>query len=63
LLLESPLSADQQVSELEDGRLHFSATVIDSPMLDGFLATFGNTISNIKRETNNVSTEQENNDE
>lgn len=63
LLLESPLSADQQVSELEDGRLHFSATVIDSPMLDGFLATFGNTISNIKRESNNVSTEQENNDE
>ncbi|GLR10405.1 WYL domain-containing protein [Mixta theicola] len=63
LLLESPLSADQQVSELEDGRLHFSATVIDSPMLDGFLATFGSTISNIKRETNNVSTEQENNDE
>jgi len=32
-------------------------------MLDGFLATFGNTISNIKRESNNVSTEQENNDE
>lgn len=63
LLLESPLSADQQVSELENGRLQFSATVVDSPMLDGFLATFGSTISNIKRDTHNVSTEQENNDE
>ncbi|WP_370976697.1 helix-turn-helix transcriptional regulator [Enterobacter roggenkampii] len=63
LLLESPLSSDQQVSELDDGRLRFSATVVDSPMLDGFLATFGNTISNIKRDIDDVSTEQENNDE
>ncbi|EPB0858446.1 WYL domain-containing protein [Yersinia enterocolitica] len=63
LLLESPLSSDQQVSELDDGRLRFSATVVDSPMIDGFLATFGNTISNIKRDIDDVSTEQENNDE
>lgn len=32
-------------------------------MLDGFLATFGSTISNNKRDTDNVRTEQENNNE
>lgn len=39
---------------LENARLHFRATVVDSPMLDGFLATFGSTISNIKRDTDDV---------
>ncbi len=67
LLLESPLSTDQHVSELSDGRLRFTATVIDSPMLDGFLATFGCAISDVQsdeqeeNETANVMTKQGNN--
>lgn len=44
-LLESPLASDQQVVDLEDGRLEITATVIDSAMLDWWLRGFGDAVS------------------
>lgn len=49
-LLESPLSADQQVVENKDGRLEITATVIDSAMLEWWLRGFGTAVSDIQRE-------------
>lgn len=34
LLLEAPLSTDQQAVELDDGRLEITATLVDSAMLE-----------------------------
>ncbi len=45
-LLESPLSADQQVQELDDV-YEISATVVDTAMLDWWLRGFGDAVSNI----------------
>lgn len=47
-LLETPLSTDQRVEELEDG-YSISATVVDSAMLGWWLRGFGDSISNVRR--------------
>jgi predicted DNA-binding transcriptional regulator YafY len=48
-LLESPLANDQQVVELDDGRLEITATVVDSAMLEWWLRGFGNAVSDAHR--------------
>ena len=48
-LMESPLSADQEVVESDDGRLSVSATVVDSAMLERWILGFGDDISDVKR--------------
>lgn len=48
-LLESPLSTDQQVIELDDGTLEISATVVDSAMLEWWLRGFGDAVSDVKK--------------
>jgi len=53
-LLESPLSNDQQVVELEDGKLEITATVVDSAMLDWWLRGFGDSVSHVHRMTMNL---------
>ena len=40
-LLESPLSKDQQIEELDGGRLRATATVADTPQLRWWLMGFG----------------------
>lgn len=45
-LLESPLSLDQQVTELDD-TYEISATVVDSAMLDWWLRGFGEAVENV----------------
>ena len=47
-LLESPLSADQQVVEREDA-YEITATVVDSAMLDWWLRGFGESVTNIQK--------------
>ena len=47
-LLESPLSADQTVKELEH-QYAISATVVDSAQLEWWLNGFGDQVSNIRR--------------
>lgn len=47
-LLESPLSADQQVVELDDA-YEIAATVVDSDMLEWWLRGFGEAVSEISR--------------
>ncbi len=48
-LLESPLSSDQQVVELDDGQLEITATVVDSAMLEWWLRGFGEAIADVRR--------------
>lgn len=48
-LLESPLSNDQQVVDLDDGKLEITATVIDSAMLEWWLRGFGDAIADVRR--------------
>jgi hypothetical protein len=48
-LLESPLSNDQQVVELEDGELKMTATVVDSAMLEWWLRGFGSAVFHVSR--------------
>lgn len=48
-LLESPLSKDQQVSEVEGGKLKISATVVDSSMLEWWLRGFGDAVEQVQR--------------
>ncbi len=48
-LLESPLSSDQQVTELDDGKLEITATVVDSAMLEWWLRGFGDAIEDVRR--------------
>ena len=47
-LLESPLSMDQQVSDLGDA-YEIKATVVDSAMLEWWLRGFGDSVSTIRR--------------
>ncbi len=47
-LLETPLSTDQQVTELDDGRLEITATVVDSAMLEWWLRGFGEAVSDVR---------------
>lgn len=47
-LLESPLSEDQQVRELEDS-YSITATVVDSAMLEWWLRSFGDGVKAIRR--------------
>lgn len=47
-LLESPLSADQQVVEREDA-YEITATVVDSAMLGWWLSGFGESVTNIQK--------------
>ncbi len=47
-LLESPLSADQQVLEREE-TYDITATVVDSAMLDWWLRGFGESVTNIQK--------------
>ncbi|MBW7900911.1 MAG: WYL domain-containing protein [Rhodocyclaceae bacterium] len=48
-LLETPLAADQQVAERDDGQLEVTATVVDSAMLEWWLRGFGDAVSHIRR--------------
>jgi len=48
-LLESPLSTDQKVVTLPDGRLEITTTVVDSDMLDWWLRGFGGAVSDIEK--------------
>jgi hypothetical protein len=48
-LPESPLSNDQQVAKLDDGKLEITATVVDSAMLEWWLRGFGDTASHVRR--------------
>jgi predicted DNA-binding transcriptional regulator YafY len=48
-LLETPLSADQQVVELDDGQLEITATVVDSAMLKWWLRGFGDALTDAQR--------------
>jgi hypothetical protein len=47
-LLESPLSEDQQVKELDDA-YEITATVVDSAMLEWWLRGFGDSVSDVRR--------------
>ncbi len=49
-LLETPLSADQEVGECEDGQLEITATVVDSAMLEWWLRGFGAAVTDVRRE-------------
>lgn len=53
-LLESPLSSDQQVVELDDGMLEITASVVDSAMLDWWLRGLGGAVSHVHRRTQNL---------
>ena len=46
-LLESRLSADQQVEEFDDGTFRITATVVDSAMLDWWLRGFGDAVKDV----------------
>jgi predicted DNA-binding transcriptional regulator YafY len=48
-LLESPLSSDQQVVELDDGTLEITATVVDSAMLEWWLRGFGDAVTDMRK--------------
>jgi predicted DNA-binding transcriptional regulator YafY len=48
-LTESRLSADQTVTELVDGRLEVTATVVESAMLDWWLRGFGAALTEVSR--------------
>ena len=47
-LLESPLSADQSVAEIDD-QFEISATVVDTAQLEWWLRGFGDKVSDIRR--------------
>ena len=49
-LQETPLARDQQVTELPNGWLHVSATVVDSAMLQWWLRGFGEALRNVSRQ-------------
>ena len=51
-VVECPLSADQEVVELDDA-YEITATVVDSAMLDWWLKAFGDSISHLKKEMKN----------
>lgn len=49
-LLEAPLSRDQEVTELADGKLEITATVVDSAMLEWWLRGFGKSVTAVRKE-------------
>ena len=49
-LLETPLSSDQTVAELDNGQLEVTATVIDSAVLEWWLRGFGRAVTDVRRE-------------
>ena len=49
-LLETPLSSDQEVTELDDDELKITATVVDSDMLEWWLRGFGDAVSCVRRD-------------
>lgn len=49
-LFETPLSKDQKIKKLPDGKLKVSATVVDSTMLTWWLRTFGDAVSDIEKQ-------------
>lgn len=55
-LLESPLSVDQQVSEV-DGEYEISATVVDTEQLDWWLRGFGERVRGVRKEGMGSTTE------
>ncbi len=55
-LLESPLSVDQQVSEV-DGEYEISATVVETAQLDWWLRGFGERVSGVRKEGMGSTTE------
>lgn len=48
-LLETPLSNDQELVELDDGLLEVSATVVDSAMLEWWLRGFGESVGAVSK--------------
>lgn len=48
-LTESPLSQDQAVKVLRNGRLQITATVVNSAMLDRWLLGFGETVRGVRK--------------
>lgn len=48
-LLETPLAADQRVTELPHGWLQVSATVVDSAMLQWWLRGFGEAVRRVRK--------------
>lgn len=48
-LLESRLSRDQKALDLGDGTLRFTATVVDSDMLDWWLRGFGSAVTEVDK--------------
>ena len=48
-LTESPLSQDQSVKMLRNGRLQITATVVNSAMLDRWLLGFGETVRGVRK--------------
>lgn len=46
-LYETPLSKDQQITQLDDNRLQVTATVVDSVMLTWWLRGFGEEVSRV----------------
>jgi len=48
-LLESPLSTDQNVVDLDNGQQEITATVVDSAMLEWWLRGFGDEVSDVRR--------------
>ena len=49
-LLETPLSRDQQVREVDDSWMEVTATVVDSAMLDWWLRGFGEAVRDVTRQ-------------
>ena len=47
-LLESPLSTDQEVKELDD-EYEITATVVDTEQLNWWLRGFGNTVRGVRK--------------
>lgn len=48
-LLETPLSTDQRISNLKNGVIEITATVVDSAMLDWWLRGFGSAVAGIRK--------------
>ena len=48
-LLETPLSRDQQVREVDDSWMEVTATVVDSAMLDWWLRGFGEAVRGVRK--------------
>ena len=53
-LMETPLSTDQQVVERKDGQLEITATVIDSLMLEWWLRSFGEAVTEVRKIPMNI---------